>query len=536
MSRRIVAGLLAVGWMGWGSPVQAEWVSLSQGLPEAEVSFLAASPKDPDTLYAASPKRVYRRAGGEAGGWKQVLSMRGSETQIHHLLSDSLSPGILYVASDKGVQKSDNVGKKWSWIYRGVGEKARTVLFICEDPQDAASLWLGTGQGLVRISKDGHEAVKIASFPETAVHSIRIPEEGAFFLADAADGIYKSADKGQHWEKVLAGHEASAEENASTTLSQFQIEELQSGPSFSSIVHVPAQKKYLTASPNGIFESGADASGWKKMAATLPAEDVRHLAASSETFYAATARGVFQWDETSGLFKDLSDGLPSQDVRTLFYHPFSGDLYAATKKGVYRYPKPELKLPAEVLNGKPELQNVLDRFKHEPTILEVQRAAERYAEVYPEKIEAWRRAAMRKAVLPTISLTADQGEDHNVDIDRGGTNDPDRFIIGPSETNLDWHMGVSWDLGELIWNNDQTSIDTRSKLMVELRDDILNEVTHYYFERRRLQTEMILHPSKELPLQIEKELKLQELTADIDALTGGYLSQRLGEVTHVEIG
>ena len=220
----------------------------------------------------------------------------------------------------------------------------------------------------------------------------------------------------------------------------------------------------------------------------------------------------------------------------LYYHPFSGDLYAATSRGVYRFPKPELKFSAEPSGEKLALQDLLNHFNNEPTVMEIQRAAIRYAEVYPEKIEAWRHAAMRKAMLPTVSLTGDQGVDHNVDIDRGGTADADKFIVGPSETNRDWHMGVSWDLGDLIWNDDQTSIDTRSKLMVELRGDILNEVTHLYFERRRLQMDTLLYPPKELPLQIEKDLKLQELTADIDALTGGYLTARLGEeASHVEI-
>ncbi len=534
--RRWAKGLMVAVCLTWCSHSQAEWESLSTGLPEAEVSFLASSPQDPGMLYTASSKRVYRRS-EQNGGWKQVLSVRGSESQIHQIFSDTVSKGVLYVASDKGLQKSMDSGKKWDWVYRGVGEKARSVLFIAEDPKDAGILWLGTGQGLVRISKDGRTAEKIASFPETAVHSIQVSENTAdLFLADTSSGIYKSSDHGERWEKVLSGRETVADENTAEPLSQFQIEELQSLPAFSSLVHVPAQKKYLTASPNGIYEAGADAVDWKKIGATLPAEDIRHLAASSETFYAATGRGVFQFDTESGRFKDLSDGLPSQDVRTLLYHPYSGDLYAATKKGVYRYPKPELKIPAEMMEGKPKLQNMLDRFKHEPTVLEIQQAAIYYAEVYPEKIERWRSAAMRKAMLPTVSLTADQGEDHNVDIDRGGTNDPDRFITGPKETNLDWHMGVSWDLGDLVWNDDQTSIDTRSKLMVELRDDILNEVTHFYFERRRLQMEMLLHPAKELPLQIEKELKLQELTADIDALTGGFLSRRLGEAVRVELG
>ena len=79
----------------------------------------------------------------------------------------------------------------------------------------------------------------------------------------------------------------------------------------------------------------------------------------------------------------------------------------------------------------------------------------------------------------------------------------------------------------LIWNSDQTSIDTRSKLMAELRDDIMNEVTRTYFERRRLQIDLLVSPPKDFKTGLEKELRLQELTADIDALTGSYFSAHI---------
>ena len=55
----------------------------------------------------------------------------------------------------------------------------------------------------------------------------------------------------------------------------------------------------------------------------------------------------------------------------------------------------------------------------------------------------------------------------------------------------------------------------------------MNEVTRTYFERRRLQIEIMASPPNDLKVSLEKELRLQELTADIDALTGGYFSKQL---------
>ena len=65
--------------------------------------------------------------------------------------------------------------------------------------------------------------------------------------------------------------------------------------------------------------------------------------------------------------------------------------------------------------------------------------------------------------------------------------------------------------------------------MVQLRDDILNEVTRYYYERRRLQIDLAMNPPRDRSKELEKELRLQELTAYIDALTGGYFSSCIKE-------
>jgi hypothetical protein len=86
-------------------------------------------------------------------------------------------------------------------------------------------------------------------------------------------------------------------------------------------------------------------------------------------------------------------------------------------------------------------------------------------------------------------------------------------------------VSLSWDLGELIWNQDQTSIDVRSKLMVQLRDDVLDEVTKLYFERLRVKMELDNVSIEDRKKRLEKELRFQELTAMLNGLTGGYFFQ-----------
>ena len=92
---------------------------------------------------------------------------------------------------------------------------------------------------------------------------------------------------------------------------------------------------------------------------------------------------------------------------------------------------------------------------------------------------------------------------------------------------IDWDVSLSWDLADFVWSTDQTTIDSRSKLMVELREDILDQVTRLYFERRRIQMELITNEFLNPPLMIDKEMRIAELTALIDAFTGGEFSKRI---------
>ena len=145
-----------------------------------------------------------------------------------------------------------------------------------------------------------------------------------------------------------------------------------------------------------------------------------------------------------------------------------------------------------------------------------------YAEVSPEKIKKWRSLARTKALIPTISSGINRSASELLHWDSGPN--PDNLLKG--REFLDWDVSVAWKLSDLVWSDDQTSIDSRSKLMVELRDDIVDQVTRLYFERRRVQIELLAIKEQEAS-QIDKQMRMAELTALIDGYTGGEFSQRI---------
>jgi hypothetical protein len=161
-----------------------------------------------------------------------------------------------------------------------------------------------------------------------------------------------------------------------------------------------------------------------------------------------------------------------------------------------------------------------------PAIEQVQQAAMRFAEVEPDKIKNWRRLAAKKAWLPQMSLG---GNRNTVDLwhwESGSTTKDGDDNLRKGHDSFDWDVSLSWDLGDIVWSEAQNSIDVRSRLTVQLRNDILDEVTKIYFERLRVKEDLASLDIWDRKKKREKELRVKELNAYLDGLTGGYFSQK----------
>ena len=91
----------------------------------------------------------------------------------------------------------------------------------------------------------------------------------------------------------------------------------------------------------------------------------------------------------------------------------------------------------------------------------------------------------------------------------------------------EYKVRLVWDLDKLVMSSERIRVINEAQDLVKLRDKVLSEVTRLYFERRRLQVERLLAPKADLMARVREELRLMELTANIDALTGGAFSAAL---------
>ena len=206
-------------------------------------------------------------------------------------------------------------------------------------------------------------------------------------------------------------------------------------------------------------------------------------------------------------------------------------LAALTQDGILRFPLVEpLNLPLTWQSTPERYALFRQLIRFEPSARDIHEAVIRYANLSNKKIKRWHRQSRLRAFVPSFSFNKDFDTSTNFDIDRGSTSEPDRYIAGPDDINEGWNFDIDWDLSKFIWSSDQTSIDSREKLMVELRHDLLSEATRIYHERRRQQIEVAFFPLNSEQEILDKLTRLDELTALLDAMTDGFLSDRLEKI------
>lgn len=183
------------------------------------------------------------------------------------------------------------------------------------------------------------------------------------------------------------------------------------------------------------------------------------------------------------------------------------------------------------------IAEVLSTFGHEPSVADVQRWAAAHTHTSPAEVDRWLRQATRFAALPqtTVEWRLTDGFDQRFDylgID-GAAVAPGTEALGViDQASLDqaitYRVRLDWDLGNLVMSSERIRVIGEAQDLAELRAEVLEAVTRLYFERRRLQVERYLDgPGAELRQAVRDELRLEELTARLDGLTGGAFRRAL---------
>lgn len=489
----------------------SSWLRMEIGANILDARAIAVDKNNPGIIYIGFKDGLYKTA-DSGKSWK--LLAPGLITKINYIYLDSQSSGAVYAATEDGLFESRDAGVNWQKIFLGKDVLERNVLTLALCYSSPKAIFIGTGSG-VFFSPAGQIAWQKVSgkLLDASVLSIAAhPDNSDTLLAATSKGLFRSEDRMAQYEKVLSGFNLESEDAISDVDSQ--EEEIVPENYFLRYLAFDAKdsSKVYLASSEGLLVSLDGGKNWRRrIASGLIEEKINFILSDDKSgiLYLATENGVFACQGDS--CQQLYQGADFKLCRQLALEQGEGILLAADN-GIFKISLNEARA---IAGNQREINNGL--FIGEPAIGQIQKEAIKYAEVYPEKISQWRKQARLKAFMPELSLDYDK----TVTTALGATYD--RVQVGPR----DWGLSLKWDLADVIFSTEQTSIDVRSRLMVQLRDDILNEVTRLYFERRRLQLELARQQGLNADSRVEKELRLEELTALIDGLTNGCLSRHL---------
>ena len=430
---------------------------------------------------------------------------------VRWLYQNPKNPQEIYLTTDDGVFLGIN-GEQWRSLL--VEHDCLTVT------RTESKLFAGTKHGLmIRPDKDSRWTNAQGKLGKTPVY--HLASYGQVVYVATPNSLYRYDAASDEYKLIFTSGIA---RDAEVSEESSEEDPTQVIPEIIDLDLKGAEGIYVT-SRKGIYYSPNSGENWTQVSDKgILTESVLALSVDPNTnaLWAASKDGTYQLREDRWV--KLYKGLPTNLVNDINVDEL-GNVYAATNRGFFIFS--EQKMHAHT-TGQPQssklfndYHDVEDYFKNEPTVREVQAMAIEYADVHPDKIKRWQRQSRLKAFVPSLSTGIDRSATDLMHWDTG----PNPDTLSKGKDFIDWDVNLSWDLGDMVWSSDQTSIDSRSKLMVELREEVLDQVTRIYFERRRVQLSLL--SDDDTASIMDEQMRLAELTAIIDGYTGGKFSKRL---------
>ena len=441
------------------------------------------------------------------------------------------SPGVLYVATPRGLYRSTTRGETFERIAIPGGAADNDVRDVAVDPRRPSRLYVATGAGL-RVTRDGGASFATAPGRTGSVPTLcAIAAEGKEDLAvlvGTTHGLFRSLDEGSTFLEVLLrglpprtpvlalGFQAITDTAFAGTVAGLFVGERRAAL-LERYGGVPAGVQAISPHP------------------TRP----RALAVGTH------ARGV-ALSVDAGLTLQAGEQVPAREVLALARGRDPEALLVATDAGVFRStPGSGVSLSSSALN---ELRKL---WKSEPSLQSTMHMALAYGGLAPEEPASMRERAGVAALLPHLDVSYDivsgrtervrqfvlraaddlpPGYDpSNDDIDLFGN--VGFFIVEPAVGTTQLGLvTLTWDLDRLVFNPDQVAIGRSLPTWHDAERRVIDAVQEAYGARRRLMTEIAAEAHTRKAGQLaavdaaRRELRMQELTALLDAATGGGFS------------
>ncbi len=502
MISRTALACVALAVLAQGAP-GAETLALYRG--EVQLAIAAQG-----VVYRFASNEVWRSTSSESA-WQYmgVLPLQRADEALQAGCASPTSPIILYVLASDNLYISRDAGVSWGVRLLTTPALAYNDIFVY--PEQDNRMLLASSDG-AWISVDGGTSF-IRFFS-------RVNREENHVMAIAAglrDGRVYIATRGG----MFVSNDGGKTVSAVYGLPKGVITRVALSPLRSEAVAFVCQDR--------LFYSESRLETFRLVSSLYSFTDCRSLAISSN------GRDVV-WSTPDGVLwgKDWLANVQAAPVRV----PEAADAAAAAPPGVVTVTiAAAAPVEEEILRREADevrYQQVMRRLQIEPSAREVVDAAIEYAQLHPDRIRKWLRDLNRGSWLPEFRISG-RGEDlegHDGGIDAVGTLDSAAYHgrkLRRESALWGGEVELAWDLEKIFFNPHEIAIDQRRDRQTELRADVANTVTIYYFQRRAMLFKKLFDPPQDFVELSRLEFQIEELTTKIDTLSGGYFSKKLTE-------
>jgi len=239
------------------------------------------------------------------------------------------------------------------------------------------------------------------------------------------------------------------------------------------------------------------------------------------------ARRIIEHRDRNGPFRSLEDLLLIEGCKGKILEKISDKILFSPRKN--KKIEQKINFKTDLINKKhlsdDEIRELILNFKSEPKVQKVQEQAVNYAHATPKVVDSWKNRIRQAAWAPRLTTSGgrDLDRDESVRTRAGDTG----IIHQKGSINWNFDIKAEWHLSDLIFNRDEIYVSRESVRQNMLRQEILEDVTRIYFERRRLQVLQTLNIEENTQEKVLQQLKIQELTARLDGFTGGWFSEQI---------
>lgn len=166
----------------------------------------------------------------------------------------------------------------------------------------------------------------------------------------------------------------------------------------------------------------------------------------------------------------------------------------------------------------------------DPPIAALRAAASALALTEPARARSLVRRARLAGWLPEIRARVDRRLARGESVDLGKPLTTPLAPVGiDSDNDVRYELRATWDLAKFAFNPDEIAAHFQALRTADARREIESLVIRLYFERRRLKANLSAADANDMSHSgLKLELRIEEIEAELDALTGGAFTRLLG--------